>query len=78
MAYYSDNSFSTFQGRAETKSQEKTPARRLRLPIATLALGAIAAFAIAGGALNQLPMPQLAHSLTDELSEIQFLTGTIE
>ncbi|WP_417248780.1 hypothetical protein [Celeribacter sp.] len=69
MAFYSDSNFTTFQGRAISRGE----IQRLRLPLATLALGLIAALAIAAGALNWIPEQQAAPS--GELTNIEFLTG---
>ncbi|ALI54366.1 hypothetical protein IMCC12053_417 [Celeribacter marinus] len=41
----------------------------------TLGLGAVASLAIAAGAFNWLPVQT---SITDELSNIEFLTGTVD
>jgi hypothetical protein len=73
MAFYSDRNFTTYQGRA--KDMGVLPlSQRLRLPFVTLALGAVASLVIAAGALDWLPM---SSDITGELSEIEFLTGTI-
>lgn len=74
MAFYSDRSFSTIQGRALGRSGVPTLSQRLRLPVVTLALGAIASLVIAAGALNWLPS---GTSLSNELSNVEYLTGTI-
>lgn len=72
MAFYSDRTFSTLQGRALVRGE----VHRLRLPLTTLALGMIAALAIAAGALNWIPVQQAAPS-SGELTNIEFLTGTV-
>ncbi|WP_417242804.1 hypothetical protein [Celeribacter sp.] len=71
MAYVSNSHFSTAQGRAA----KATSARSARLPAVTLGLGAVASLAIAAGAFNWLPVQT---GITDELSNIEFLTGVIE
>lgn len=71
MAFYSDRSFTTFQGRALGRGNALLTSR-LRLPVATLALGALASLVIAAGALNWFPEGQ---SFTGGLSDIEFLTG---
>jgi hypothetical protein len=75
MAFYSDRSFSTIQGRALGRSGAPSLPQRLRLPVVTLALGAIASLVIAAGALDWLPV---GASLSNELSNIEYLTGTID
>lgn len=71
MAMQSTEHFSTFQGRAP-KSQYELDSfhRRVRMPVATLALGLIAAIAIAGGALDRV----ISHQVTGGLTDIEFLT----
>ncbi|WP_460273703.1 hypothetical protein [Celeribacter sp. ULVN23_4] len=71
MAMQSTEHFTTFQGRAP-KSQFELDSvqRRLRMPVATLALGLIAAVAIAGGALDRV----MTHPVTGGLTDIEFLT----
>lgn len=74
MAFYTDRNFRTYQARATTMGA--TPlSQRLRLPVVTLALGAVASLVIAAGALDWLPMNG---DITSELSGIEFLTGTID
>ncbi|MFT6169154.1 MAG: hypothetical protein ACJAR9_001270 [Celeribacter sp.] len=75
MAFYSDRSFSTFQGRAIGRNGTPPLSQRLRLPVVTLALGAMASLVIAAGALDWLPV---GASLTDELSNVEYLTGLID
>lgn len=75
MAFYSDRSFSTFQGRALGRSGTPPLSQRLRLPVVTVALGAVASLVIAAGALDWLPV---GSSLSNELSNIEYLTGTID
>jgi hypothetical protein len=75
MAFYSDRSFSTFQGRAPGRSDKPMLSQRLRLPVVTLALGAVASLVIAAGALDWMPT---GSSLSDELSNVEYLTGTID
>ncbi|SEK98514.1 hypothetical protein [Pacificibacter marinus] len=75
MAFYSDNSFTSFQGRALGRHGMLSLPHRLRLPVVTLALGALASLVIAAGALDWLPV---GGSLTHELSQIEYLTGTVE
>jgi hypothetical protein len=74
MAFYSDRSFTTFQGRAPGRVATLPLTHRLRLPIVTLVLGAIAALVIAAGALDWIPV---GGSVMNELSQIESLTGTI-
>ncbi|WP_439103474.1 hypothetical protein [Celeribacter marinus] len=71
MAYVSNDRFSTVQGRAKHLGHTKVS----RLPVVTLGLGAVASLAIAAGAFNWLPVQT---SITDELSNIEFLTGTVD
>ncbi|WP_417257280.1 hypothetical protein [Celeribacter sp.] len=71
MAYVSDNRFSTVQGRALQADSFKS----FKLPAVTLVLGAVAALAIAAGAFNWIPVQT---GMSDELSNIEFLTGVIE
>lgn len=68
MAYYSDNSFTTFQGRALRGDSS------LKLPAFTLALGMLAALAVGVGALNMIPVKT---DMFSELGEIEYLTGSI-
>lgn len=75
MAFYSDRSFSTFQGRALGRNGTAPLSQRLRLPVVTLALGAMASLVIAAGALDWLPTKT---SLSNELSDIEYLTGSID
>ena len=75
MAFYSDRSFSTFQGRAPGRSNTALQAQRLRLPVVTVALGAVASLVIAAGALDWMPT---GSSVLNELSEVEYLTGTID
>lgn len=75
MAFYSDRSFSTFQGRALGRPGTPPLSQRLRLPVVTLALGAIASLVIAAGALDWLPV---GPSLSSELNNLEYLTGTID
>lgn len=75
MAFYSDRSFSSFQGRTLGRSSSSILSPRFRLPVVTLALGAIASLVIAAGALDWMPT---GSSLTNELSNIEYLTGTID
>lgn len=74
MAYISGKQFSTFQGRGPNGSYETLSfRRRMRMPVATLALGLLAALAIAAGALDTL----VAQVQSDNLSQIEFLTGEL-
>ena len=73
MAFYTDSSFSTAQGRALARKGALPLSQRIRLPIVTLALGAIASLVIAAGALDWLPVNT---PLTDELSEVEYMIGT--
>jgi hypothetical protein len=74
MAMQSTPHFSTFQGRAPRSEHEIDSFRhRMRMPAATLALGLIAAIAIAGGALDRV----ISHQVTGDLTDIEFLTGTL-
>ncbi|MBU2866259.1 hypothetical protein [Pacificibacter marinus] len=73
MAFYSDRSFSSFQGRAHGRSSSPILSPRFRLPVVTLVLGAIASLVIAAGALDWMPT---GSSLSNELSSIEYLTGT--
>ncbi|MEM5475015.1 hypothetical protein [Pacificibacter sp. AS14] len=75
MAFYSDRSFSTFQGRAQGRSSTPMLSQRLRLPVVTLALGAIASLVVAAGALD---WTSNGLSLSNELSNVEYLTGTID
>lgn len=72
MAYYSQNQFTTFQGRADRFSASP---RASRLPLVTLGLGMISALAIVAGALDWVPVNV---SGAPELLEIEFLTGVID
>ena len=74
MAYTSDKEFSSFQGRAPSvKFDDTSFRRRMRLPFATLALGLVAAMAIAGGGLDRL----IAMQTTAGLQNLEFLTGEL-
>ncbi|PTQ75143.1 hypothetical protein [Celeribacter persicus] len=74
MAMQSTPHFSTFQGRAPRSEHELDSFRhRMRVPVATLVLGLIAALAIAGGALDRV----IAHQVTGGLTDIEYLTGTL-
>ncbi|MBU0644912.1 MAG: hypothetical protein KJ731_12710 [Alphaproteobacteria bacterium] len=74
MAYISGKQFSTFQGRGPNGSYDALSfRRRMRMPVATLALGLLAALAIAAGALDTL----VARVQSDGLSQIEFLTGEL-
>lgn len=75
MAFYSDRSFSSFQGRASGRSSASILSPRFRLPAVTLILGAIASLVIAAGALDWMPT---GSSLSNELSNIEYLTGTTD
>ncbi|SFI81239.1 hypothetical protein [Celeribacter neptunius] len=65
----------SYQGRAPHAPLDPAGFRhRMRLPIATLGLGLVAALAIAGGALDRFVVGQ---SVTGGLSELEFLTGEL-
>ncbi|MCA0043786.1 hypothetical protein [Celeribacter litoreus] len=67
-------SFSTFQGRMRSAEPAGAMRRRLRLPVATLVLGFVAALAIAGGALDRI----IFNDLSSELRDVYFITGEID
>lgn len=74
MAYIQGKQFSSFQGRRGNEYNETLYTRhRLRMPVATLALGLFAALAIAGGALDHL----VTRFHSDGLSQIEFLTSEL-
>ncbi|MBU2890439.1 hypothetical protein [Celeribacter halophilus] len=74
MAAQDTNSFRTFQGHARPMGLNETSFRqRLRLPMATLVLGLMAALAIAGGALDTLIGRQVIGGLTD----VEYLTAPL-
>ncbi|MEN8832559.1 hypothetical protein [Pacificibacter sp.] len=73
MAFYSDRSFTTYQGRAVGFIETSQLVQRFRLPVVTLVLGAIASLVIAAGALDWLPV---GTPLTGELSKVEYLMGT--
>ncbi|RPE71535.1 hypothetical protein EDD53_0655 [Pacificibacter maritimus] len=75
MAFYTDNSFSSAQGRAFARKSSLSLPQRMRLPVVTIALGAIAALVIAAGALDWLPVNG---SVTSQLSEIEYMIGTTD
>ncbi len=74
MAVQIEKNFSTFQGRRTDAQDVNSFRRRMRLPVATLALGVVAAVAIAGGALDRI----IFDDLSSELNDVHFLTGNID
>lgn len=72
MAYYTQNDFRSYQGNARPMGFVPL-SQRLRLPVATLVLGAVAALAIAVGLFDR----QQTQSVTGDLSQIEYLTGDL-
>ncbi|AJE47258.1 hypothetical protein [Celeribacter indicus] len=75
MAFTLSHEFRSYHGHARATGRDHPGRhRRLGVPMATLVLGAIAALAIAGGALDRLSTPRMS----GELSQIEFLTGALK
>ena len=73
MAFVTDNSFRSYQGHAVPFGFARRSLSH-RLPLATLALGAIAALAIGFGAFDTM----MGHSTSGTLTDIEFLVGEFD